>query len=194
VAHRTKLSPNRSSRGGVKVDTAVIHTTEGGYEAAVNWLTNSASKASAHEVIAENGDYTSLVPWDQAAWTSGGGPIPVMNSRSVNFELAGFASQTNRFWRHLRRGQLHTVARLVAKASVRFDFPIVKGEVLRFSAPGEVVGHVHVSGPGGHHDPGKGFPWRTFLLLCRLYRLREQGVKPALQKRWRKTAMDWLRK
>jgi N-acetyl-anhydromuramyl-L-alanine amidase AmpD len=191
--HSYRLSPNRSSRNGVPVDTAVIHTTEGSYGSAINWFSNPSSKASAHEVIDTDGDYTSMVPWDQAAWTSGGGPFPNMNQRSVNLELAGFASQTNRFWRHLRRPQLHTAAMLVAKASIRYGFPITRGRLLVFG-PGETVGHVHVSGAGGHHDPGEGFPWKTFLLLCRLYRLRQLGIRKDLQERWRTIVMGWLRR
>jgi N-acetyl-anhydromuramyl-L-alanine amidase AmpD len=102
-----------------------------------------------------------MVPDDQKAWTAGD-----WNSRSLNIEQIGFASQSKAFWKKETRRQLNAGARIVAEWSIKYDIPLVH------RAPNGVAGHVDVSGPGGHWDPGPNFPWTVFLLMARLHKRR----------------------
>ncbi|HCP14811.1 MAG TPA: hypothetical protein DIT32_03410 [Peptococcaceae bacterium] len=67
-----KESPNHfNGRNNWKPDMIVCHITEGSYAGAVSWLCNSASKASAHFVVAQDGRITQLVKLTDAAWCNG---------------------------------------------------------------------------------------------------------------------------
>lgn len=67
-----KLSPNKyNGRNGWKPDMIVCHITEGSYEGAISWLTNPASKASAHFVVAKDGRITQLVELTDGSWCNG---------------------------------------------------------------------------------------------------------------------------
>lgn len=67
-----KLSPNKyNGRNGWKPDMIVCHITEGSYAGAVSWLTNPASKASAHFVVAKDGRITQLVELTDGSWCNG---------------------------------------------------------------------------------------------------------------------------
>jgi hypothetical protein len=81
-------SPNFSARSA-RVDLLVIHDTEGSYESTVAWFQNKASEVSAHFVIKEDGsEATQMVDLADKAWA-----CCAFNSRSVNFEMAGWASK-----------------------------------------------------------------------------------------------------
>lgn len=82
------------------------------------------------------------------------------NSRSVQFELCG---QSNR----LTDAVMRRVAPFVARACVEFGLPIVKvnSEQLRTGVRG-ICGHLDVTNAwheGDHTDPGRSFPWPTFI-------------------------------
>jgi len=67
-----KLSPNKyNGRNGWKPDMIVCHITEGSYEGAISWLTNPASKASAHFVVAKDGRITQFVELTDGSWCNG---------------------------------------------------------------------------------------------------------------------------
>src|SRR4051794_24744039 len=54
-------SPNFGSRGATKIDSIVIHTTEGTYQSAINTFKSTASQVSAHYVVDTNGAITQMV-------------------------------------------------------------------------------------------------------------------------------------
>lgn len=185
----TRLVRNRSARSA-EVDTIIIHTTQGHNREGVSdlvglagWFDNPGSQASSHLGIDQEGNCVRMVPDAEKAWTSGG-----WNSRSLNIELVGFAEWGNRFWRHEYRKGLNRAAKAVAEWSIKYRIPIRK------RAGDGVCGHVDISGPGGHWDPGPGFPWKTFLLLARLWRLRLRRKNKKTQRRWRTIIKRWLRK
>jgi N-acetylmuramoyl-L-alanine amidase/Phage tail lysozyme len=81
-------TPNYSDRSS-RVDLVVVHDTEGSYSGAVSWFQKPESQVSAHYVIREDGgEATQMVALDKKAWA-----CVAFNSRSVNIEMAGFASK-----------------------------------------------------------------------------------------------------
>jgi N-acetyl-anhydromuramyl-L-alanine amidase AmpD len=140
--------------------------------------------ASAHLGIDQEGNAVRMVPDEEKAWTSGD-----WNPRSLNIELIGFAKWKNPFWRREYRPGLRRAAQACARWSIKYDIP------LRKRAGDGVCGHVHVSGPGGHWDPGPGFPWKTFLLWCKLERLRIRRKEGSqLERRWRRLLREMLKR
>ena len=79
-------SPNFSSRRNTIVDTIVLHNTEGQFNGAVSWLTNPASKVSAHYVVSRKGQIYQLVDLKDKAWHARSA-----NSRSVGIEIEAYA-------------------------------------------------------------------------------------------------------
>lgn len=164
----TRLSPNRSSRRGARVQGVVIHTTEGSFLGALSWMLNNASDISAHYLVSDQdrrGDdpwvtVVQLVPEDEKAWTARSA-----NPVTINYELAGFARRTRDEWLGPYRAQLRTAAALVAEDVVQYDIPLRRGW------PG-ILGHGDLDAagfPNNHTDPGKGFPWDAFLSLVKSY-------------------------
>lgn len=105
-----RQSPNHSSRGGWKPDMICFHITEGSYAGAVNWLCNSASEASAHFVIAQDGRIAQLVDLKESAWTQGTSTDPnskvfygkstleVVRSRKTNANYYMIGIETEGVW------------------------------------------------------------------------------------------------
>lgn len=174
---KTRLSPNRSSRNGARVQGIVIHTTEGSYASAVGWFMNNASDVSAHYVVSDQSrpgelwtEVTRMVPEGEKAWTARSA-----NPVTINYELAGFARRTRADWLGAYRVQLETAAALVADDLI--ERPYIP---LRRGWPG-VLGHGDLDGagfPNDHTDPGEGFPWDVFLARVRFYRDNPEGLRP----------------
>lgn len=101
-------SPNYGYNGQMPYFRAVTwHISEGDLDATLSWLRNPISLASAHIVIARNGDLYSLVPLKEPAWAQGGVHNPDMtnpiiaqtvnagvnpNLRSYSIECVGMSS------------------------------------------------------------------------------------------------------
>lgn len=158
-------SPNQSSRLGMPVSMIVLHSTEGAYAGAVDWLCNPASQVSAHLVLREDGgEATQLVPYGEKAWH-----VAAYNPFSIGLECAGFSGR-------LPSGQLRVAARIVAFLLHKHGLPAryvgarvwLKGWSLH-----QALG---VQG-GGHHDPGFSL-WRRlwFGALVR-HELRRGGFR-----------------
>ena len=158
-------SPHHSSRGGVDIDTIVIHTVEGSYTSAINTFLNPSSRVSAHYVISPTGTITQMVPLDRAAWHA-----TYYNSRSIGIEMAGFAGQASTWTAQ----NLAALTELTAWLALEYDVPIVRptGDArdtatCRYAQPG-LVAHAQVQ-PGCDpdlavkSDPGPYFPWSSYL-------------------------------
>jgi hypothetical protein len=81
-------SPNFNSRGGTKVDSIVIHTTEGSYASAVATFKNPANQVSAalHRGHQRRDHADGRLA--NRAWHA-----TYYNSRSIGIEIVGFAGQ-----------------------------------------------------------------------------------------------------
>lgn len=96
-------SPNA---GGVLTpEYLVIHYTAGSSAGqSIDWFKNPAAKASAHVVIARDGEITQLVPFDRVAWHAGASSWEGrsgLNRYSIGIELdnAGRLQRQGNTWR-----------------------------------------------------------------------------------------------
>lgn len=66
------VSPNYNERPpGARIESLVIHTTEGTFPSDLNWLCSPSSGVSCHYVIAPDGVIYSIVPDALRAWHAG---------------------------------------------------------------------------------------------------------------------------
>jgi hypothetical protein len=147
-------SPNNSARYGGAVRLVIVHTAEGAltHEALGNFFASSSAGVSSHTGIddkpGECGEYVNVA---RASWTAGD-----VNGFAVQTELCAFAAWDRAEWmRH--PAMLENCRQWVAEECARFGIPLVKSDTFG------VCGHVDVSGPGGHWDPGPEFPWDMIL-------------------------------
>jgi N-acetylmuramoyl-L-alanine amidase len=84
VVDVVKNSPNFSERSQ-KIDTVVLHNTDGDYEPSVRTLMSPDAQVSAHLVIGRDGKTTQLVPFEKKAWHA-----VQANSRSIGIELVAW--------------------------------------------------------------------------------------------------------
>jgi len=149
-------SPNYSSRGGSGVRLVIIHTAEGAtdFRSLGAYFSNPSAGVSSHVGIDdEAGVIGEYVKRDSKSWTSGNA-----NPYSVNCETTGFAAWGPKEWEQ-HGNMLDNTARWIAEECKRYGIPIQKLSAAQASSGRGVCGHVDVSGPGGHWDPGPDFPW-----------------------------------
>jgi N-acetyl-anhydromuramyl-L-alanine amidase AmpD len=158
-----QLSPNHSTRGGNRVQILVMHATAGLMPGCLSWLTNPASKVSAHYLVTVAGTVYQLVPETRTAWCAGvsqwrglevwatradGVRVPSVNPVSVNVELEGMN----------RPDSTYPTAQYVAAVE------LCRGIVARHGIRREnVVRHLDVS-PGRKTDPAGAWPHGEFLV------------------------------
>ena len=155
-------SPNFNSRGGIPVSLVVIHTCEGNYAGCWGWLRNSASGASAHYVVKENGaEITQLVREASRAWhvaasyacsRAGGAQCNrngmSTNTFSVGIEHAGFASQSS-----FQSGMIEASAKLTCDITKSHGVPRDRNHI---------VSHGQLQ-PWNRTDPGPNWPWSHYI-------------------------------
>ncbi len=69
----TKVPTTKFWQGNQGRRAVVLHIAQGGYDAAVSWLSNAQSNpnSSAHFVIAKDGRIAQLVSINDSAWANG---------------------------------------------------------------------------------------------------------------------------
>lgn len=141
-------SPNFDTRK-LPVSMVVLHYT--GMQsaaAALDHLTNPASKVSAHWVVAEDGQIIQLVDEQNRAWHAGRSwwrDTVDVNSASIGIEIVNPGHEFG--YRPFPTEQMASVETLVANALKRFNIQ-----------PSNVVGHSDVA-PARKDDPGELFDW-----------------------------------
>lgn len=147
-------SPNYSSRYGGAVRLLIVHTAEGAltYQSLGSFFANPSAEVSSHVGIDDTpGVIGEFVTPEWCAWTAGD-----VNGYSDQVELCAFAAWTRAEWL-AHPVMLANLQQWLAEEAARFGIPLVK------SNTHGVCGHVDVSGPGGHWDPGSEFPWDVVL-------------------------------
>jgi N-acetylmuramoyl-L-alanine amidase len=172
-------TPNQG--GSLTPRYLVMHYTAGtGAKASINWLANSAARASAHLVIGLDGTVTQLVPFDRVAWHAGPSRwdgLSGLNAHSIGIELdnAGRLERKGGRWcawfgtalpdeevmvgthkHESRECGWHLYPAVQLDAALRVAEALVAAYELR-----DVVGHEDIS-PGRKTDPGPAFPMGSF--------------------------------
>jgi hypothetical protein len=89
------------------------------------------------------------------------------NPYSTQAELCGFASWDAATWKQ-HSTMLDNLARWIAEECKHYGIPIVKiGPNEAMHGGRGVCGHVDVSGPGGHWDPGEFAPWSAVIAAAK---------------------------
>jgi len=164
----TVISPNRSSRNGVKPRIIVLHITVSRNMAGITDLRGMAeygarpsSKVSWHILVDGEGFDARCVPDAEKAWTQA-----AYNSVALSIEQIQPADMPREKWLSDYRPQLETVAGWIAKWSVTHGIPI------RHSTSSGVCQHRDLGAAGGGHaDVGPGYPFDWVLERARKYAL-----------------------
>lgn len=154
MAYNTiKKSVFSGNYGGdrTKVDTVVIHTSEGTADSAISWFgmdhkPSGQGPTSAHYLIGQDGKIYSLVPEAKIAYHAGNWDV---NVKSIGIELEGKSADSSIF----TLAMLASLVILVRDICRRFAIPMDRKHI---------IGHNEVSG-ATHTDPGKFFPWDKFM-------------------------------
>lgn len=145
----------------------VIHTVEGTDEGAELWFENRRARGvGAHLIIGREQVRTiQTTDLDNVCFHAKGATRQGFNGNAhlVGIEHEGFARYSKRQWlSKVNRSLLRRSANRTAWICWKYNLGAPrKGR--------NVFGHVDVRprGGGGHNDPGRGFPWVFYMLLCR---------------------------
>ena len=156
-----QASPNYSSRGGVAIREAVIHTTEGNYAGAISWLRNPASQASAHYVVrSSDGQITQLVRESDKAWHARS-----HNPYSLGIEHEGFVSNSSWYTTAMYNASSGIVRMFCARyagitCSTAYKGASSSGHMVLGDSV-DIKGHQHLS-DNDHNDPGIYWNWSKY--------------------------------
>jgi hypothetical protein len=137
---------NYGGRAGSKVDTIVVHVTQGTTRSAALWFANPAAKVSAHYIIGKNGAMVNCVPESLCAWHADNRGY---NRRSIGIECEGFVDDPTMWTDAL----MSTLTKLCNDLSTRYNIPVSRSTI---------IGHNEVPG-ASHTDPGPLMPWERLL-------------------------------
>jgi hypothetical protein len=130
-------------------------------ESLQEWARRSAPVSWHLSIDADS--YAQSVKYDDTAWAA-----PGANHDGIQYELAGYAEQSNAEWHDkYSLATLDNAAKLAARDCLRFEIPIVKLSSLDLQeGKAGICGHADVSHAfkkSTHTDPGKHFPWAEFI-------------------------------
>ncbi|MFJ3234364.1 N-acetylmuramoyl-L-alanine amidase [Streptomyces sp. NPDC086787] len=154
---------------GIRIDSIVIHDTEGSYDATLKSF-QKAGGGSAHYVIrSSDGAVTQMVPTKDISFQAGNYSS---NLHSIGIEHEGYAAAGGTWY---TQNEYETSAELVRYLARRFDIPLDRQHIL---------GHDNVPGPnsglvsGMHWDPGPSWDWERFMRLLDAPVNGRHGVGP----------------
>lgn len=151
-------------RNGASIDHVILHTTEGSFDGAVNWLRGVAAgssnrDSSSHYVVSADGSQiVQLVREQDTAWAAGNLDF---NRRGINIEQEGYASIGD-----FSDALYAATGALVGRVARRKDIPLDRAHV---------IGHMDVPDPknpalkGGvdhHGDPGTSYDFDRILRIA----------------------------
>ncbi|MGQ9547460.1 MAG: N-acetylmuramoyl-L-alanine amidase [Roseiflexus sp.] len=144
-------SPNYGSRNGRSISMIVIHATAGTARSALAWLTNPASRVSAHYLIDKAGQIYRLVDDEYAAWHAGRAVWrgeTAINEISLGIELENANNGRDPY----PAAQMESLVQLTRDKVAQYRI-----------APDMVVRHRDIAIPRGRKSDPAGFPWNDFL-------------------------------
>lgn len=162
---RTKISPCKSSRNGVKPRLIVLHITVShnrpglaDLDAILEYFSHTSTQASSHIVNDAEGHDARCVPDAEKAWTQA-----AFNSLALSIEQIEYSDKrTRQEWLDGNRPQLENTAAWIAYWSRKYGIPITQ------STSHGVCEHRNLgSAGGGHSDCGPGYPMDWVLSRAR---------------------------
>jgi N-acetyl-anhydromuramyl-L-alanine amidase AmpD/photosystem II stability/assembly factor-like uncharacterized protein len=146
-----------------RIDTIVIHTTEGSYAGSIAWFANPRARASAHYVVRSiDGQVTQVVHEKDIAWHAGNWDY---NLRAVGIEHEAFENNCHWYTDAMYRGS----AQLAAYLAVKYLIPIDRKHIIgHYQVPDPNNPHLH-GGADHHTDPGPCWKWKKYMALVRSY-------------------------
>lgn len=147
---KTRKSPNFTKGHKVKLDTIVIHDTEGDdIKKTLKWFENKEAQVSAHYVIGKDGAIYQMVEDEDTAWHCGKSCLPdnkketggTVNHRSIGIELVNIGDGKHEFPKEQMDSLILLVQELKSKHDIKY-----------------VVGHKEIA-PGRKTDPAENFDW-----------------------------------
>lgn len=176
-----KASPNY--RGNIRShDFIVLHYTAGtSAQSSIAWLTSKRAKASAHLVIARDGNITQLVPFNKCAWHAGNsewGNRVGLNKYSIGIEMdnAGKLTQQGEKWKSWSGHTINKDDVIMAThknestptgwhtyTQAQIEAALMVSETLAAHYPSikDIIGHDDIA-PIRKIDPGPAFPMDSF--------------------------------
>lgn len=143
-----KQSPNYDP-GGNSMKKVVIHSTEGSYSSSVGWLLSTASQASAHYVISEDGSQcTQLVKDEDIAWHAGNLSY---NRMCIGIEHSWFSD-----------GRNGPPPDSLYQAGAKLTAMLCKKHGI-VPNRGNIIAHGEIPPPNDHVDPGPRWDWPKFM-------------------------------
>jgi hypothetical protein len=156
-------------RGGVAIDTLVIHDTEGGWDASVATLQNDPGK-SVQYIVGTDGRVGQLVHEADTAWHAGN---HVVNQRSIGIEHVGYATTA------FTEAEYAASAKLVLHLATKYGVPkdrahvighdqVPDGDLIPESSPAcpdspkTCEASDDYGGASNHRDPGV-WEWATYM-------------------------------
>jgi len=143
-------SPNYTAAGrpaDLGVRYAVIHDTEGGCAASLNWLLNPQSGGSAHFLVCQDGTIYQLVHVRDVAWHAGNWYV---NQHSIGIEHEGYRDSGG-----YTTAQYDASADLLRSLNTSFGLTIAADR-------NSILGHENVPS-ATHTDPGPLWDWGYYL-------------------------------
>lgn len=167
---QTGVSPNHSSRNGIKVRLFVLHTQEGDGDAfsLARFLQNAASQVSYHYSV-DNGTCVDVVDTNEYSWS-----VLDANPYTINLCFAGSrVSMSRQEWLDKFGKAIDFAAWQAVQDSHKYGYAakVVNWDELRAGASGitDHSGITHGLGIGTHTDVGPNFPWDVFTAAVNRY-------------------------
>lgn len=137
----------------LKINTIVVHVTQGSWSSAIDWFNNPSAQVSAHYVVRRSdGKIGQCVREHDIAWHAGNWTY---NQHSIGIEHEGYADNANTWTDTM----IHSSARLTAYLCKKYNIPIDRNHI---------IGHNEVPG-STHYCPGPYFPYKKYIRLVRYY-------------------------
>jgi N-acetyl-anhydromuramyl-L-alanine amidase AmpD len=154
---------------GMRIDSIVIHDTEGSYESAIASFQQPGGGSAHYVMRASDGAVTQMVPTKDLSFHAGNYSD---NMHSIGIEHEGYAAQGGAWYSPV---VYQKTADLVNYLAARFAIPLDRQHIL---------GHDNVAGPrsnlvsGMHWDPGPQWDWGYFMRLIGAPTHGVRGVGP----------------
>lgn len=187
---------NPAQRGKGDIKGVVLHSTEG-WSGGISTLVDPSRGASAHYGVERDGTIIQMVNEKDIAWHAGSSA----NNWTVGIEVAGFTKRPDTFSQagKIQVGssfqedigfsnvQIHSLAKLVAEITARYDIPVDKYHIFGHAHTGDCQGtsaalpsqpklQEEKGGGSCHYDMGSTFEFDKFISLVKWYRYRTMYI------------------